>query len=1513
MKPPPMESRRVVGIPHLSMACRRIAAAFVILHSSFVIAADAPTNPTRTELWVPTKQLDLILQKHPKAVLLNREQYETLIRDAAKTKPVEDPKLAAPKELIIEGLKLRGKAEPGATRITLTGELTLNVPADSWSQKMIEWPFHLDISQVTSDGTILAWLANEEFTASNIPAETMRRLNIAARGPGRRVLRFTCILPLYYRLRSGERGLDLQYTGCGGQIELELPPGAALLPGSAARHEGQRVTAAFDHRFIRRSDNGDPLTSIPPNKRTSGSVLMDACRIRWIESPGTLPQDALRFENSGSARFSISDSSVFTHLQFLTHVRQSTTGQHEAVWPILGTDNTQVTEVTGPDVLKWEQHGQKLHVTLQQSSSLAPVDVQMSQSLTLDAASSVTLPSLSVPVLLPASYTIGEGLDLLSLDTTNDNFIRLDREPPQLKLRIAKPRIETDVDVLARIDKDSVQIERKLMLRSDRPATELKITLPAGEEFIAILSKPVGSGQTVGTSNTSTLVANSAAVVTPNNISQPIFSDRVITSNVVSNTTGNASPFRLTWRRVGQTISILPAQPISPANSLEFSITSRLKLAKAWNGPRNPETVTIRHLDIPDAVKVAGYTALDFDDAWRVALKATTGLEDRDARLTPVKGRMAWFGLREHALSFEVERAEAVFSTEVIAYALPRARTIEIEGQFALDISGAPLRSFQVKLPIDAAKLLRVTSPLIGEQQLDEKTGIWTLTLRQESKGHQNIRFRLSLPAEQKEQSRGREGDGPEVVAPKPAITATLPRIELPQSRRFAGTWVIEANTDTQLSTQAQSMQPLDVLRAPAMADYQPRHRITSAFTYGAAEHALTITARRHAHSELAALVVTQMQLRSVLDADGHSLHEAHLTLTHSGEQFIALTLPPAAELLSTLANRQAVKPVRSVGDAIAIPLPAGSANEPDTTVTIQYRLTTAPWNSRGELALTPITLAPNIPILTTDWQVHTPPNFGYDKVKTTLEQESHRDVPGIVPQTLSMLADAAGSYSYPYELTKMEKQVDFLPGGSSGSTNFGFAMAAAPAQESAAATSAPATNTERRSQVEKGLLLANSNIEIGNYDAGIAQYQDVLRTDPYNSAARRGMETAERKRMEFKTTYDHQRAKMLAQVDAQWEDKVPTNVTPLALASGSTRSAGAYLTDKMDKIIFPSVQFQNATVAQAIEFLRAKSKELDTIETDPSRKGINIILRGSDAPASASISLELKNIPMSEALRYITDLAQMKYKVESYAVVVVPISDNNTEMFTRSYKVAPDVLARLAEDKDSGAAAGDPFAANLPASPDAKKKAQPSARDLLIEQGISFPEGATASYDAASSTIVVRNTAANLDLTESLVEEGDKKAFKKSASKSKGGRLQASVDEMLFDNGKSGLIPLDVTMPVTGRMLRFHGHQAPEPLVLQYRSWEHQMAWAVLAMLVGMLAFARFAWRRPWVMTLLVLVLAAWGFPLVFEGQALAYLNAATFGWLCALTLCVLLSVMRYGTSLRQKYAPSTMQEATV
>ncbi len=98
----------------------------------------------------------------------------------------------------------------------------------------------------------------------------------------------------------------------------------------------------------------------------------------------------------------------------------------------------------------------------------------------------------------------------------------------------------------------------------------------------------------------------------------------------------------------------------------------------------------------------------------------------------------------------------------------------------------------------------------------------------------------------------------------------------------------------------------------------------------------------------------------------------------------------------------------------------------------------------------------------------------------------------------------------------------------------------------------APAEGTDRRqlvAEVEKQLLAGKSNIELGNYDAAREAYKDVLSKDPYNSAARRGMEAAEQKRTDHLTaSNDHTRARMLNEVNVAWEDTVP--VVPIAPAA---------------------------------------------------------------------------------------------------------------------------------------------------------------------------------------------------------------------------------------------------------------------------------------------------------------------------------------------------------------------------
>ena len=82
--------------------------------------------------------------------------------------------------------------------------------------------------------------------------------------------------------------------------------------------------------------------------------------------------------------------------------------------------------------------------------------------------------------------------------------------------------------------------------------------------------------------------------------------------------------------------------------------------------------------------------------------------------------------------------------------------------------------------------------------------------------------------------------------------------------------------------------------------------------------------------------------------------------------------------------------------------------------------------------------------------------------------------------------------------------------------------------------------------------------------------------------------------------------------------------------------------------------------------------------------------------------------------------------------------------MFTRIYRVGPDFLTLGQKPRDPFA--GDPFAA---APPPEKLTAQ----QVLEKQGVTFPEGASALFQAATSQLIVRHTRASLDQIEAIID----------------------------------------------------------------------------------------------------------------------------------------------------------------
>ena len=267
-------------------------------------------------------------------------------------------------------------------------------------------------------------------------------------------------------------------------------------------------------------------------------------------------------------------------------------------------------------------------------------------------------------------------------------------------------------------------------------------------------------------------------------------------------------------------------------------------------------------------------------------------------------------------------------------------------------------------------------------------------------------------------------------------------------------------------------------------------------------------------------------------------------------------------------------------------------------------------------------------------------------------------------------------------------------------------------------------------------------------FDEATAKYEAVLRVDRYNVAARRGMEQVSVAKMRVADdAYNDTRASMITQVDKAWETPVRrADLGPAAvieqpvLVSRGTQS----INRKLDELIVPRINFTDATVREAIEYLRQRSEALDTEAMDAADRGVNIVLKLDQAAASQTVTIDLANLPLREALTYITNLANLKFKVEPFAVLIVPINEATDTLITKEYRVPPGFITAT----PTGGGGGGAESAGIGGS-----VGQSTAKNFLESQGVQFPPGASANFLASSSRLIVRNSQENLDLVDALVE----------------------------------------------------------------------------------------------------------------------------------------------------------------
>ena len=316
--------------------------------------------------------------------------------------------------------------------------------------------------------------------------------------------------------------------------------------------------------------------------------------------------------------------------------------------------------------------------------------------------------------------------------------------------------------------------------------------------------------------------------------------------------------------------------------------------------------------------------------------------------------------------------------------------------------------------------------------------------------------------------------------------------------------------------------------------------------------------------------------------------------------------------------------------------------------------------------------------------------------------------------------------------------------------------------------------------EVRRHLYTGEGYYNLGKYSEADAEFKKILQIDPYNKAARRWLERiAATKSDYYRAAYDQTRAQLLMEVDRAWETTVPPELPDFGPGEGSSlRTSGVeYIQQKLNNIIIPKVDFEDVTVNDCLETLRLRAREFD-FEQDEDKKGINFVIRdpsmqaggsdeldgeddfGTDAAAGSGSSigdkkideLRLVNVPLGAVLEYICDKTRLRFKIDKYAVILLPVAALEVDdLYTRTFVVPPDFISRLTQGGGSGGGGNDdPFGDDDGGGGALGERA--NAKTLLMDNGVSFPDNAFANYIASTSTLVVSNTLSNLDIIDEII-----------------------------------------------------------------------------------------------------------------------------------------------------------------
>lgn len=301
----------------------------------------------------------------------------------------------------------------------------------------------------------------------------------------------------------------------------------------------------------------------------------------------------------------------------------------------------------------------------------------------------------------------------------------------------------------------------------------------------------------------------------------------------------------------------------------------------------------------------------------------------------------------------------------------------------------------------------------------------------------------------------------------------------------------------------------------------------------------------------------------------------------------------------------------------------------------------------------------------------------------------------------------------------------------------------------------------DRLNEVNQGLREASALRETGQLEEAEKKYEVVLKVDPFNVTATKGIQKIfEERALVAEKSRDISNLERRREVREAWNNIYPMTGGGnggIASISPLTASPAFTLENKMRKTIIPQIDFTGADMDTIRRALNTLSRQYDP---DGEKKGINFVV-SADLVESQLVNLKLRQASLEDVVHYVAQIAGVKVRINAeIGVVFAPLVEKRPDLIPRNYTVSPSFFKDTSSAGSSDAGGASPRGLGGGATNVAESSINKSAQKRLEELGVKFPEGAYAVYNRNTSQLKVANNAEMLDLIGQLISAAEEQTL---------------------------------------------------------------------------------------------------------------------------------------------------------